>query len=176
MFQLRALLAKLDTRFFEWMVSLPTFTLGMLVLLWPATAHGSIFLVSRHVLTGLGLGDLASSLAIGCCLTAVGSFALTALVVNGKAPLRGARIRGCAAVWRSAFFVSIVLSMLVVSLSQPHISPMVLWFSFMAAGECWVALRAGREIAGVRELQDAMSAKEGENASSGYHQPGLSGL
>lgn len=126
-----------DVRPWEWGFSIPSVFLGVSILVWPQTAHGSILQV---------LVDNIGSVFCALAFIVTGLVGIAALIANGQSRRIGPRLRALTAIVRAVLWLTFVLSMARVSYEQKFPSPMVYFWSAFAATELYIAFRAAADV------------------------------
>lgn len=127
----------LDVRLFEWAFSVPLALLGIAILIWPKVAMGSI----EHV-----LADAIGTVFMALLFIATGIIGIVALIANGESLRTGPRLRSFTAVLRSIIWLTFVLSMARVSISQGFPSPMVFFWTSFVGAEVYISFRAALDV------------------------------
>ena len=131
----------LDTRFYEWIVSIGVFSFGTFILFYDINiARGSILAVAREQLDGV--------YGVGLSTFFIGSLSLGSLLANGyfrHSRKYGPWLRVISSIYRALLWFSFVQSMArLTPVSQTWISPMVIFFTVISAAEIGVIFIAGR--------------------------------
>lgn len=127
----------LDGRLYEWVMSGSMLALGLVIIVWPKVANGSILNV---VVSAIGGTSTALVFLI------IGLLRAAALIANGQSMLIGPRIRSLSAFVASILWASVVISMAQVSVNQGFPSPMVIFFSAFTGAEVYISYRAALDV------------------------------